>query len=104
MASTTAQTTLDGKTGTGTTVDFGDARRVVSAVLSVAGTVTDGLVYVEASQDAVNWVTRATLQVSDGGVQSCDFSTGAYRYWRATLSRSASGGGTVKVTLMEGDR
>lgn len=104
MASTTAQTSLDGKTGTGATVDFGDARRTVSAVLSVSGTVTDGLVHVEASQDAVSWVSRATLQVSDGSVQGCDFSTGAYRYWRAVLGRGASGGGTVKVTFMEGDR
>lgn len=105
MASTSAQVSLDGaKSGTGVTVDLADARRNVSAVLSVSGTVLDGLVAVEASQDAVNWVTRHQFPAHGDSVQGYDSSTGAYRYWRASITRAVSGGGSVKVTFMEGDR
>ncbi len=104
MASTIAQTSLDGKDGVGATVDFTDARRNVSAVLSVSGVVAEGVVVVEASQDAVNWVTRHLFPVHEDSVQGYDSMTGAYRYWRASATRPVSGGGTVKVTFMEGDR
>ena len=104
MASTNAQTSLDGKAGVGTTVDFTDARRNVSAVLSVSGTVAEGLIAVEASQDAVNWVVRYLFPVHETSVQAYDSVTGAYRYWRANAAKSVTGGGTVKVTFMEGER
>lgn len=106
MASTSAQVTLtDAKTGAGASIDLLDARRNVSAVLVASGTVTDGQVAVEASQDGVSWVTRHLFEIPAAStVQSYDSTTGAYRYWRASVARPVTGGGTVKVTLMEGDR
>ena len=105
MASTDVQSTLVGaKAGTGAVVDLLDARRNVTAVLSVSGTVTGGLVAVEASQDGVNWVVRHLFALGDGSAQGYDSTSGAYRYWRAGVSRGVTGGGSVTVTFMESDR
>lgn len=106
MASTTAQESLTGvkAAGAGTIIDFTDAKRWVSAVVSTSGTVTDGLVAVEASHDGTNWATRHLFELREGVVESYDSQSGAYRYWRANVRRAVAGGGTVKVTLMEADR
>lgn len=106
MASTTAQDSLvtAKNVGDGTTIDLLDAKKDVSAVISTSGTVTDGLVAVEASQDGTNWVVRHLFEVQEGVTEGYDSRFGAYRYWRASVRRAVAGGGTVKVTLMEGDR
>lgn len=103
MPSTTAQTTLSAKStvGAGTTIDFATAVSHVSMVLSKTGTVTGGLVAVEASQDGTIWKRRHIVDVTATPVISCDFSSGAYRYWRGNVIKAILGGGSVTATLME---
>lgn len=106
MASTTPQTTLSGKaTGAGVTIDFTDAKAKVTAVLVPSGSVTGGLVALEASQDGVNWVT---VYIFDPGFTAANQfysnTNGAFRYWRGNVTSPITGGGSVSATLMEADR
>lgn len=105
MASTTAQTSVDAKStsGPGVTIDFSAAKSNVTAVLAVTGTVTLGLVQVEASQDGTNWVTVHAFDGSTGVNRYRSFSGGAFRYWRGNVARTVAGGGTVTLTFMEAD-
>ena len=104
MASTDAQTSLSvAKTGTGVTVDFLAAKKNVSMVCYVTGISTGGVVAVEASQDAVNWVGIVSFEMDSSRARSFDSSRGAYRYWRATILDAVKGGGTVSATFMEAD-
>lgn len=89
-------------TGNGATVDFSTAKSHVAAVVVPSGTIAGGTVGVQASHDGVNWVHMVAVHVAlRPGVQSNDFSTGAYRYWRAVVLQDITGGGTVSATLME---
>lgn len=103
MASTDAVASIQGKvTGAGTTVDFTTAKRAVSAVVSLSGAVTSGVVAVEASHDGTVWVKKASFVVEGGRkAWSYDLPHGAYRYWRGNVLRDVAGGGTVSVTFME---
>lgn len=105
MASTLPQVTLSGvtATGAGTTIDFVDARSKVTAVLVPSGTITDGLVAVEASQDNVNWVVLHFFDPLAGN-QFYSAVNCAFRYWRGNVHRAVAGGGAVRATLMEADR
>lgn len=106
MSSTSAQSTLSSRSAVfnGTTVDFADARARVTLVVVPSGTVTGGLVTMEASQDSVNWVTVAVLDPALGINQFYNSTAGAFRYWRASIVRAVTGGGSVSATLMEADR
>jgi len=103
--STTASSTLTAVTSVsnGTTVDFGSARTDVSLFVMPNGTVTSGLVALQASQDGTNWVTIATSAMLTTGVnQSLSLTGGAYRWFRGTVTEAVVGGGTVTATLMFG--
>ncbi len=105
MASTSAQTTLSGRTsGAGTTIDFLDAKAKVSMVVIPSGAVTEGIIAMEASQDNANWVTVYIFDMGASGVQFHSTANGAFRYWRGNVLRAVTGGGSVTATLMEGDR
>lgn len=105
MASTTPQTTLSGKTnGAGTTIDFTDAKARVTMVLIPTGTITGGLVQMQASQDNTNWVVVAVLDPVIRTNQFHSSSVGAFRYWRGEIVSAVTGGGSVSATLMEADR
>lgn len=89
-------------TGNGLTVDFTTAKSQVAAVVVPSGTITGGTVAVQASHDGVSWVHMVALHVAlYPGVISSDFSTGAYRYWRAAILQDITGGGSVSATFME---
>lgn len=105
MASTSAQTSLSGKATTqdGDTIDFTSAKSRVSAVLVRSGTITSGLVHVQASHDGTNWVVVHTFDPSISGNQSWNADLGAFRYWRGSIPRTVAGGGTISVTFMEAD-
>jgi hypothetical protein len=104
MASTTAQVSLSGAaTGTGVSVDFGTAKKSVSAVIFTTGVVTGGVAQVEASQDGINWVPIAAYALDATRARSFDSSRGAYRYWRATILDPIKGGGAISATFMEAD-
>lgn len=105
MASTTAQASIDAKATTqdGTTVDFTTAKSRVSAVLVRSGTITAGLVQVQASHDSTNWVVVHTFDPGIAGNLFWNATSGAFRYWRGSIPRTISGGGTVSVTFMEAD-
>lgn len=102
MASTTAVTSLSGvTTGTGDTVDFEAAVSHVSMLVVVTGTVTDGLVLMQASHNGTDWATIRSAHPLTAANFPCDFSGGAYRYWRAVVLDEIVGGGSVTVTFME---
>lgn len=104
MASTTAQVTLtNAATGTGTTVDFTTAKKTVSVVIVVSGTISSGVLLVEASQDSVNWVPLATVAIDEGRNRGLNFTGQAYRYWRGRVVTDVAGGGRIGVTFMEAD-
>lgn len=105
MASTSAQTSLSAKATMqdGDAVDFTTAKSRVTAVLVRAGTITSGLVQVQASHDGTNWVVVYTFDPSIAGNQSWNATSGAFRYWRGSIPRTVAGGGTVSVTFMEAD-
>lgn len=105
MASTTPVNSLDAVTavGTGATVDFTTAKRIVSAAIYPTSGVTDGLILIQASQDGTNWIDQAVIEVSGGRNRGYDSSAGAYRYWRANVYSKVNGG-TVVATFMEADR
>jgi hypothetical protein len=103
MASTTAQASLTATTtGNGATVDFGTAKRNVTMVIFATGLVTGGVISIEASQDAVNWVAIRSVEAG-ARVRSVDITSGAYRYWRAVVADTVKGGGTASATFMEAD-
>lgn len=105
MASILAQQTLSGATasGAGTTIDFLDARTNVAMVVAPSGTITGGLVAMQASQNGTTWVTLYTF---DPTIAANQFyaASGAFRFWRANILVALTGGGTVSATLMEADR
>lgn len=105
MASITGKASLTAASavGAGATVDFATARNLVSAILSGTGTVTDGVVTVEASHDAVSWVAINQFMTRSTASQHFDLVEGAYRYFRANIVRAVAGGGSVTVTFMEAD-
>lgn len=104
MASTTAQVSLtNATTGTGTTVDFATAKKTVTAAMVVGGTVTAGVLLVEASQDGTNWIPLGSVAVDEGRNRGISFTGQAYRYWRGRVVADVSGGGRVAVTFMEAD-
>lgn len=101
--STTASTTLTTATavGNGTTVDFTNAKRNVTLFALVNGTVTSGVVDLQASQDGTNWVRLAsTGNLATGVNQYLTLNGGAFRYFRGVVSEALVGGGTVTATLM----
>ncbi len=85
----------------GTTVDFTTAKANVSGVMGVTGTVTGGLVVLEASHDGTVWVNVASLVPDTGINQFFSSPSGAFRYWRANITSAVVGGGTVSATFME---
>lgn len=102
MASATAVTSLDGVTsGVGSTVDFTAAVSNVSMVVAVSGTVSDGLVRMQASHNGTAWVTVGLAHMQGGENFAVNFSGGAFRYWRASVRSAVTGGGTVTATFME---
>ena len=103
MASTTAQVSLTNvTTGVGATIDFTVAKKSVTMVVFTSGLVTEVLVQVEASQDATNWVSIASVDATTRP-RSVDLNRGAYRYYRASVAKDAVGGGKVTATFMEAD-
>lgn len=105
MASTAAMVTLTGATsvGAGTSADFGRAVARVTMVVIPTGTVTAGVVELEASQDNTNWVGMHITTPVQGDNVAVTATWAAFRYWRGRISTAIAGGGTVKVTLMESD-
>ena len=99
---TAASTTLSAvTTGNGTTVDFASARSNVVLFIQVNGTVTAGVVDLQASHDGVNWVRVASSgALATGTNQYLGLSGGAFRYFRGVVSTTVTGGGTVTATLM----
>ena len=101
--STTASTTLTTATAvsSGTTVDFANAKKNVTLFALVNGTVTSGVVDLQASQDGTNWVRLAsTGNLATGVNQYLTLDGGAFRYFRGTVSEVVVGGGSVTATLM----
>lgn len=101
--STTASATLTTATAVsnGTTVDFTNAKRNVTLFALVNGTVTSGVVDLQASQDGSNWVRLAsTGNLATGVNQYLTLNGGAFRYFRGTVSEVVAGGGSVTATLM----
>lgn len=100
--STTAAATLtNAVSGDGTTVDFEAARSNVTLFIQPNGTVTSGVVSLEASQDGVNWVKVASSAVLATGVnQYVSLTGGAFRWFRGVVSEAVAGGGSVTATLM----
>lgn len=103
MASATASASLtNATTGDGVTVDFTTAKRNVSVVMIPTGTITDGTVAIEVSHDGTNWAQALVMHIAlRPGTHAHDFSQGAYRYWRASVVRDITGGGSVTATFME---
>lgn len=101
--STVASTTLTSASaiGAGTTVDFANAKKNVTLFALVNGTVTAGVVDLQASQDGTNWVRLAsTGNLATGVNQYLTLDGGAFRYYRGTVSEALVGGGSVTATLM----
>lgn len=103
MATPTASASLTAVTdvGAGTTIDFTTAVSTASMVLVSNGTITGGVVSVEASHDSTNWVKLDGYQPQTGFNQSFYQKGGGFRYWRANILSAITGGGTVTVTFME---
>lgn len=104
MASTLPQSSLSSATsGVGSTVDFLTAKKTVTAVAVISGSIVNGNLVIEASQDGTNWVPLAAPALEGLGNRGFSFEGVAYRYWRATVSKDVVGGGRVAVTFMEAD-
>ena len=103
MASTDASASQTRVTaaGAGTTVDFTTAKRNVSAIMQVTGTVTGGVVAIEASHDGAVWAKIHVMGPTTGFNQAFDNKFGAYRYWRSRVLTEITGGGDVSTTFME---
>ena len=90
-------------TGNGTTVDFASARSDVTLFVQVNGTVTAGVVDLQASHDGVNWVRAASSGSLTTGVnQYLGLSGEPFRWFRGVVSATVVGGGSVTATLMYG--
>ena len=88
-------------TGNGTFVTFGDAKSNVTLFVQPMGTVTGGVVDLEASHDGTNWVVIASSAALATGVnQYIALSGGAFLWFRGTVSEDVTGGGSVTATLM----
>lgn len=101
--STTASPTLTtaAAVSNGTTVDFANAKKNVTLFALVNGTVTSGVVDLQASQDGTNWVRLAsTGNLATGVNQYLTLDGGAFRYFRGAVSEVVVGGGSVTATLM----
>lgn len=100
--STAASNTLTAvTTGTGTTIDFLNAKSNVTMMIRVNGTVTGGICVFEGSHDSTNWVTLATSAAFATGVnQYLSLTGGAFRWFRGRITTNVAGGGNVTVTLM----
>lgn len=100
--STAATNTLTAvTTGTGTTVDFLNAKSNVTMMIRVNGTATGGICVFEGSHDGTNWVTIATSAAFATGVnQYLSLTGGAFRWFRGRITTNVAGGGNVTVTLM----
>lgn len=105
MASTDAVVSIQAKaSGAGASCDFSTAKSRVSAIISTSGSVSGGVVFIEASHDGVVWVKKASFGLDGSrGAWSYDLQHGAYRYWRGNVARNVTGGGSVSVTFMEAD-
>jgi hypothetical protein len=86
--------------GPGATVDFVTAKLNVSMAVVVSGSITSGLVGMEASHDGAAWIPHTVIDVTTGLNQGVDNRSGAYRYWRSTVVAEIVGG-TVSATFME---
>ena len=100
--STAASNTLTAvTTGTGTTIDFLNAKSNVTMMIRVNGTATGGVCVFEGSHDSTNWVTLATSAAFATGVnQYLSLTGGAFRWFRGRITTNVAGGGNVTVTLM----
>lgn len=85
----------------GATVDFTVPKRNVTTVVVTSGTITGGLVEMQASQDGLNWVSHTVVEPVQGVNYGVDSKYGAYRYWRANVIAAITGGGSVSATFME---
>ena len=106
MASSAPTATLAAASSvsTGTTVDFARARSRVTAVVVPSGTITGGLVTLEASQDTTNWVNVYVFSPMTGRNEFYSTTGGvAFRYWRCNVATAITGGGAVRATLMYAD-
>jgi hypothetical protein len=100
--STVASNTLTAvTTGTGTTIDFLNAKSNVTMMIRVNGTATGGICVFEGSHDGTNWVTIATSAAFATGVnQYLSLTGGAFRWFRGRITTNVVGGGNVTITLM----
>lgn len=100
--STVASNTLTAvTTGTGTTIDFLNAKSNVTMMIRVNGTATGGICVFEGSHDGTNWVTIATSAAFATGVnQYLSLTGGAFRWFRGRITTNVAGGGNVTITLM----
>lgn len=87
-------------TGNGATIDFTVAVSNVSMVVTKSGTARDAVILAEASHDGVAWVKREGFTVSRAPF-GFDSIGGAYRFWRAAIRGTVTGGGTITATFME---
>lgn len=100
LANTLLTTATD--TGPGSSADLLVAKARVSMTVVVNGTVTGGVVALEASQDGTNWVkVNSVGPLSTGVNRFCHLPVGAYRYFRANVVTAITGGGSVSATIME---
>lgn len=104
MASATQQVSLDGVSaaGAGSTVDFLTAKRFVSAIVVPSAALSSGIVTFEVSMDGANWAVVRVVEIAARENYAISFSGMAFRYWRASIARTAAGG-TVRVAFMEAD-
>jgi len=101
--STTPTTTLSAATtGTGTAVDFGRAQSNITMAVLVTGTVTGGVVALDVSQDAANWIQFQTNNLATNTNSKIAASSEAWRYARGRVTTNVTGGATVTCTLMSG--
>lgn len=87
--------------GAGTAVDFTVAVSTASMMLISTGTITGGVVAVEASHDGANWVKLDGYSPQTGFNQAFYQKGGAFRFWRANVLAAITGGGSVTATFME---
>lgn len=104
MASAVPSTSMSagGAVGSGSVVDFTTAKKNVSCMIIPSAALAEGIVTVEASMDSTNWVVQRTIDVTGRENFAAHFTGVAFRYWRATVVRTVSGG-TVRVIFMEAD-
>jgi hypothetical protein len=87
--------------GPGSTIDFTTAVSTASMILVSNGTITGGVVSVEASHDGTNWVKLDAYSPQTGFNQAFYQKGGGFRYWRANIIADIEGGGSVTATFME---